>query len=192
MCTGVCWDWHCRACCTVIVRDTHVSGHTCREAERAGKKGCCRTGVEYSRFSKLSADLCALCETKDEIAKIDAFTCETGASEKRVGYYIPTGNDGYEEIMEYTPEQLKEWDEWKEPLSSDEESDDDDEEEEKVECDCFSGTTYSVAEASTDDDEKTGIDEKTDIDDDDEDGGAKLQQKMIEQRREAVKAEVSN
>ncbi|XDG07236.1 hypothetical protein ABKA04_006851 [Annulohypoxylon sp. FPYF3050] len=191
MCTGVCWDWHCRACGTVVVRDTRVSGHTCREAERAGKKGCCRTGVEYSRFSKLSADLCGLCETKDEIAKIDAFTCETGASEKRVGYYIPTGNDGYEEIMEYTPEQLKEWDEWKEPLSSDEESDHDDdeeeEEEEEVEYDCFSGTTYSVAEAFTDDDEKTDIDE----DDDDEDGGAKLQQ-IIEQRIEKAKAEVSN
>ncbi|KAI1095042.1 hypothetical protein F5B19DRAFT_397056 [Rostrohypoxylon terebratum] len=178
MCTGVCWDWHCRVCCTIIVRDMHVSGYTCKEARRAGKKGRCRTGVEYSRFSKLSADMCALCETAAEIAMIDAFTSETGGSEDRVGYYIPTGNDGYEEIQKYTLEQLKEWDEWEEPLSSDEEESDDDddgddeeEEEEEEEYDCFSGTTYSVAEAFITDDE-TDID-----DDDDEDGGVKLQPK---------------
>ncbi|KAI0890267.1 uncharacterized protein GGS22DRAFT_183613 [Annulohypoxylon maeteangense] len=180
MCTGIGWDYRCRSCRTVISKDVNVSGHTCHEAKRAGTRGCCRTGIEFMFFNKVIDELCLLCEIKGEVEKVDALTCEEGKGEERVGYCFASDEDGYEEIQEYTAEQLKEWDEWKEEITSDEEDD-----EEEYETDCFSGTTYSVTTSMSERDEKTDIDD--DDDDNDEDGGARLRQ---EEAR--IKAELEN
>ncbi|KAI1462146.1 hypothetical protein F4805DRAFT_453377 [Annulohypoxylon moriforme] len=179
MCTGIGWTYRCRACSTITLKNINVSGHTCHEAVRAGKRGCCRTGIEYTFFDKVSNELCLLCEVKGEIEKINALTIGEGVSEERRGYCRAGEEGGYEEIQEYTAEQLKEWDEWMEEITSDEEDGDDEEGEEGEDDDCFSGATCSVSTAMSEDDEET--------DDAEEDGGAKLSQEEKKIKAEAKK-----
>ncbi|KAI1143119.1 hypothetical protein F5Y05DRAFT_143244 [Hypoxylon sp. FL0543] len=125
MCTGVCWNIRCAVCKTIILKDTHVSGHNCREARRNAKRGCCKTGVEFTCYDRVSNEQCLLCEIKSDIEALDAESCDPGMSETRVGYHHDKEeDDDYEYEDEYESESSE--DLWDYKVDSDDEEDDDD------------------------------------------------------------------
>ncbi|KAI8962310.1 hypothetical protein F5Y11DRAFT_195548 [Daldinia sp. FL1419] len=81
MCTGTCWVYRCRQCTGILYKDTGVSGHTCNAARGNRIRGCCRTGVEYTFFSKLSDELCVLCGLGVELEAVDADVCDVAEAE---------------------------------------------------------------------------------------------------------------
>ncbi|KAI1409203.1 hypothetical protein F5Y13DRAFT_203835 [Hypoxylon sp. FL1857] len=85
MCTGVCWKIRCRDCATIVMKNTNISGHNCREARHNGKRGCCKTGVEFTFYDKISDELCVLCEVECEIKSLGAELRNEAVSESRVG-----------------------------------------------------------------------------------------------------------
>ncbi|KAI2467170.1 hypothetical protein F4781DRAFT_403281 [Annulohypoxylon bovei var. microspora] len=170
MCTGVGWIYRCRQCLTAILKDTNVSGHTCHEAKRIRQRGCCRSGVEYTFFDKVSDELCILCEIADEVRSLDARTCGEAGSVLRRGYYSGIEDEDEEMQEDWSQE---EWSEWVEESSSDDGISD----EEGEYTGCYSGTTdVSRIDEDVDDD---------DDDNDDEDGGA-----LLLQEEDAIKTEI--
>ncbi|OTA69102.1 hypothetical protein K449DRAFT_446662 [Hypoxylon sp. EC38] len=87
MCTGICWNLRCYQCEGVVMKDTRVSGHVCYEARQNGKRGCCRTGVEYTFYDRIARELCIACELRFPISKLNADTCDEAMSETRIGYH---------------------------------------------------------------------------------------------------------
>ncbi len=70
----------------MLLKDLSVSGHTCKVARRIGRRGCCRTGVEFRYYDKDANELCIMCEVEEVIAELNAETCDEAYSETRVGY----------------------------------------------------------------------------------------------------------
>ncbi|KAI6090123.1 hypothetical protein F4821DRAFT_275307 [Hypoxylon rubiginosum] len=89
MCQGVCWDYRCRRCGTLVYKDTFVpgtkdlAGHMCKRARRSGVRGCCRTGIEWQFPQRLAEELCVMCELSIELDVLDASTCDEAARERR-------------------------------------------------------------------------------------------------------------
>ncbi|KAI1648699.1 uncharacterized protein F4817DRAFT_314658 [Daldinia loculata] len=106
MCTGTCWVYKCSRCGGTILKDTSVSGHTCNAARQNKIRGCCRTGIEFTFYSKNSDEMCGLCEISEELnminAESDYESCASSISgeyESCVSYVVDDddGKDGQEE-----------------------------------------------------------------------------------------------
>ncbi|KAI1767282.1 hypothetical protein GGR53DRAFT_527173 [Hypoxylon sp. FL1150] len=103
MCQGVCWNYACRRCGTLIYKDTFVpgtaalAGHTCKKARAAGTRGCCLTGVEWQFPWRRADELCVMCELDVEMAALDADTCDEAMLEERV--YADSEDEDGEEIQ---------------------------------------------------------------------------------------------
>ncbi|KAI0117023.1 hypothetical protein F4814DRAFT_459230 [Daldinia grandis] len=116
MCTGMCWVYKCSQCRGTILKDTSVSGHTCKTARRNQSRGCCRTGIEFTFYEKDSDEMCGLCEIAEEIDMVDAESdYESCAS---------SVCDDYQSCMSVIFDDAKE-----EQEEGDDESEDEDEEE---------------------------------------------------------------
>ncbi|KAI5866724.1 hypothetical protein GGS23DRAFT_593462 [Durotheca rogersii] len=181
MCTGICWLYVCRGCGTGLLKDPHVAGHTCRMARQNGRRGRCRTGIEYrgpiataatttgagaakpagggeSFYRKVANELCVLCELGPEIVMLDATTCAEAEREGRL-----FGGAGWDSGHASAGLGEGEGSGSESPCPTDCEccDGDDEGEEEQTETD---GEDASTAEDKDDDDD----------DDDDEEGGALL------------------
>ncbi|RYP73644.1 hypothetical protein DL771_003532 [Monosporascus sp. 5C6A] len=161
MCTGVCWNVRCcnynnnRAssggCRSIIFKDRHaVPGHTCRTARARGRRGLCRTGVEWSHYDRVSPDeACALCELGPLIfgGGLTAETCDEAAREEPPADFWGGGSSDTEGEDD--------------GVGGDEEDDADSDEGASLESEADSGG-------------EERYDEDGDDDDDGEDGGAEL------------------
>ncbi|KAI1393998.1 uncharacterized protein F4822DRAFT_424455 [Hypoxylon trugodes] len=97
MCTGVRWVIRCCRCWTIIMKNSNIAGYTCHKAQMNRKKGCCRTGVEFTSYDRIGDELCVPCELEIEIQVLDADTCDEGHSEERVGYDVDDCYDSEDE-----------------------------------------------------------------------------------------------
>ncbi|KAI1114428.1 hypothetical protein F5Y14DRAFT_450970 [Nemania sp. NC0429] len=81
MCTGIYHVFCCRECDGVVYKLREAAkGYTCHQARRRGRRGICRTGIEYTHYSHQSEDLCLYCELYNgaEIRNVTAQNCELG------------------------------------------------------------------------------------------------------------------
>ncbi|KAI1804182.1 hypothetical protein F4811DRAFT_553187 [Daldinia bambusicola] len=94
MCTGTCWVYGCRRCGGTVHKDTSVAGHTCNAARRNRRRGCCRTGVEYTFYGKRSEELCALCEI---VGEVEMFFAGEGMGMGAGGFVVVGGYEDEDE-----------------------------------------------------------------------------------------------
>ncbi|RYP11373.1 hypothetical protein DL765_007803 [Monosporascus sp. GIB2] len=157
-------------CRSIIFKDRHtVPGFTCRMARARGRRGLCRTGVEWSHYDRVSPDeACALCELGPLIfgGALTAETCDEAAREEPVAGFSGCGSSDSEGDDDGTVDD--EEDDAVEDEGSDVDSDDED--------DWDEGASLESEEDSDDEEEEEEEDEddEDNNDDDGENGGAEL------------------
>ncbi|KAI1809236.1 hypothetical protein GGS20DRAFT_580872 [Poronia punctata] len=80
MCTGITHIFHCRQCTGIVYKlQEACPGFTCRAARDNKRRGTCRDGIAYSRYHKLSDELCLSCDLEVELQFITmAESCPEG------------------------------------------------------------------------------------------------------------------
>ncbi|KAI3322121.1 hypothetical protein HD806DRAFT_137787 [Xylariaceae sp. AK1471] len=83
MCTGIVHIFRCpqQSCRAVVFKLKEAApGFTCYEARKNGRRGVCRTGIDWSHYDRISEEYCLWCEIEisGEVEDLTAQNCPEG------------------------------------------------------------------------------------------------------------------